>query len=259
MTIAIAVACGLAIGVSLGLLGGGGSILAVPALVYLLGQDVDAAVPTSLLVVGASSFGGIAEHARNGDIRWRTALGFAVPGTATSFAGAWLNSRLDQNVLLLIFAGLMLLVAVRMVRRSSSSEPSDGERRFEGRTRLLVAATGGALVGFVTGLLGVGGGFLIVPALVSVLQLPMAVAVGTSLVVIVINAAAGFVANLGGADLDLAMAGAFTAGGLVGAVLGARLAPRIEERRLRRFFSALIVAVALFIGAQVVFLGGPPS
>ena len=260
MTIAIAIAAGVAIGVSLGLLGGGGSILAVPALVYLLGQDVSAAVPTSLIVVGTASLSGIVGHARSNDVRWRTAFGFALPGTVTSFPGAWLNSRLDQNVLLLIFAGLMAIVAVRMLMTTSGrDEPSPGDRRFQGGTRLTVAAVAGALVGFVTGLLGVGGGFLIVPALVYVLELPMAIAVGTSLVVIVINAVAGFVANVAGTELDMAVVVAFSAGGLAGALLGSRLAPSVEEGRLRQMFGVLIALIATFIGFQVFVLGGPPA
>ncbi|MDE0805377.1 MAG: sulfite exporter TauE/SafE family protein [Acidimicrobiales bacterium] len=254
MSILIALAAGLAIGVALGLLGGGGSILAVPALVYLLDQDIATAVPTSLLVVGMASLTGVAAHARDGDVRWRIAAGFALPGVATSFAGAWVNSRLDQNVLLLVFAGLMVIVAVHMLM--SSDEPEDEGRRFEGRSRLLAAGVAGAAVGFLTGLLGVGGGFLIVPALVLTLHLPMAVAVGTSLVVIVANSAAGFVANSSGADLDWVIAGAFIAGGLAGAIPGSRFAPRLDEARLRNGFAVFILAVAVFVVVQVTVLGG---
>ncbi|MGI8937551.1 MAG: sulfite exporter TauE/SafE family protein [Iamia sp.] len=255
MSVVIALSAGVAIGISLGLLGGGGSILAVPALVYLLDQEVSAAVPTSLLVVGVASLAGVAAHAREGDVRWRAALGFAVPGVVTSFAGAWVNSRLDQNVLLLVFAGLMVVVALHMlVSNEDDSEGTGG--RFEGHTRLVAAGGAGAAVGFLTGLLGVGGGFLIVPALLLTLELPMAVAVGTSLVVIVANSAAGFVANISGADIDLATAGAFIAGGLVGAVPGARLAPRLDETRLRTAFALFILAVAAFVVVQVTALGG---
>lgn len=255
MTVVIALAAGLAIGVSLGLLGGGGSILAVPALVYLLDQPIDAAVPTSLLVVGTASVGGAITHARGGDVRWKTAVGFALPGLATSFAGAWVNSRLDQDVLLLVFAGLMVVVALHMLF-GNDHEPGDGEPRFTGTTRLLVAGLAGALVGFLTGLLGVGGGFLIVPALLLTLQLPMAVAVGTSLVVIVANSVAGFAANVSGAEIDLAVAGAFIVGGLVGAIPGSRLAPRLDEDRLRIGFAVFILAVAAFVIVEVAFLGG---
>lgn len=255
MSIVIALVAGVAIGVSLGLLGGGGSILAVPALVYLLDQDVSAAVPTSLLVVGIASLTGVAAHAREGDVRWLTAMGFALPGAATSFAGAWVNSRLDHNVLLLIFAGLMVVVAVHMLVNRETDQGSSG-RRFEGRARLVAAGVAGAVVGFLTGLLGVGGGFLIVPALLLTLELPMAIAVGTSLVVIVANSAAGFVANAFGADIDLAIAGAFIAGGLVGAIPGSRLASGVDEARLRTTFAIFILAVAAFVIVQVTVLGG---
>lgn len=255
VSVLIALAAGVAIGVSLGLLGGGGSILAVPALVYLLDQDLSAAVPTSLLVVGTASISGAVAHAREGDVRWRPAVGFAVPGVVTSFGGAWLNSRLDQDVLLLVFAGLMVVVAVHMLV-GSDNETSGRESRFTGPTRLVVAGAAGAAVGFLTGLLGVGGGFLIVPALLLTLGLPMAVAVGTSLVVIVANSVAGFAANFSGADLDLAIAGAFIIGGLVGAVPGSRLAPRVSEERLRTGFAVFILIVAAFVIIEVTLLGG---
>lgn len=255
VSVVVALFAGIAIGVSLGLLGGGGSILAVPALVYLLDQPIDAAVPTSLLVVGIASVGGVVAHARDGDVRWKTAAGFALPGVITSFAGAWVNSRLDQNVMLLVFAGLMVVVALHMLF-AGDHEPNDGEPRFTGSTRLLVAGVAGAVVGFLTGLLGVGGGFLIVPALLLTLELPMAVAVGTSLVVIVANSVAGFVANVSGAEIDLAVAVAFIVGGLVGAVPGSRLAPRLDEDRLRIGFAVFILAVAAFVIVQVAFLGG---
>lgn len=254
MSVLIALVAGVAIGVSLGLLGGGGSILAVPALVYLLDQDVSTAVPTSLLVVGTASIGGAVTHAREGDVRWRTAVGFALPGVITSFGGAWLNSRLDQDVLLLVFAGLMIVVAIHMLV-GSDHETSDGESRFTGPKRLVVAGAAGAAVGFLTGLLGVGGGFLIVPALLLTLGLPMAVAVGTSLVIIVANSVAGFAANFSGADLDLAIAGAFIVGGLVGAVPGSRLAPRVDDDRLRTGFAVFVLIVAAFVIIEVMFLG----
>lgn len=253
MSVIVALGAGQAIGVALGLLGGGGSILAVPALVYLLDQDIKTAVPTSLLVVGIASLTGVVAHARDGDVRWRIAAGFAVPGVVTSFAGAWVNSRLDQNVLLLVFAGLMVLVALHMLL--SDDQKEDG-RRFEGRARLLAVGFAGAAVGFLTGLLGVGGGFLIVPALVLTLHLPMAVAVGTSLVVIVANSAAGFVANSAGLDLDWMIAGAFIAGGLTGAIPGSQLAPRLDDTRLRNGFAVFILAVAAFVVLQVTVLGG---
>lgn len=255
MSILLALGAGVAIGVALGLLGGGGSILAVPALVYLLDQDVKTAVPTSLLVVGIASLTGVVEHTRDGDVRWKIATGFALPGVVTSFGGAWVNSRLDQDVLLLVFAAVMVVVAVHMLV-SADDGGDEGGRRFAGRSRLLVAGVAGAGVGFLTGLLGVGGGFLIVPALVLSLHLPMAVAVGTSLVVIVANSAAGFVANRAGADLDWVIAGAFIAGGLVGAIPGSRLAPRVDETRLRNSFAVFILAVAAFVAVQVTVLGG---
>jgi uncharacterized membrane protein YfcA len=237
---------GLVIGLTLGLLGGGGSILAVPALVYGLGQPVAVAVPTSLLVVGGSAAAGAIPKLRAGQVRWRVALGFAAAGVAVSFVGAAVNRRLPASVVLGGFALLMIAVAVRMLRgdpdRTAVCDLHEGWRSC-----LPHILASGAGVGFLTGLFGVGGGFLIVPALVVLLGLPMPAAVGTSLLVIALNSAAGFTAYLGQVNLDASLAAAFTAGALAGSVIGGRLGARVDADQLSRWFAWLLFVVAGYV------------
>jgi uncharacterized protein len=256
--VVLAAGFGIVIGLSLGLLGGGGSILAVPALVYALGQPVQQAVTTSLLVVGSASLAGAISHVRAGHVPWRTGVLFGLAGVGGSFLGALVNHRLDQRLLLAAFAGFMVVTAVAMLRRAGASDrragaagPTDPWRRLP-----VLLATGFG-VGAVTGLFGVGGGFIIVPALVVLLRFPMPVAVGTSLVVIAINSATGFLAHLGFGAIDPRVAVPFAAGGLAGAVAGQRLSARIPADRLTKAFAYLILAVAGFVAVQVLVMGGP--
>lgn len=247
----VAVGLGVVVGAFLGLLGGGGSILAVPALVYGLGQPVAQAVPTSLVVVGTAAAVGAVPKMRAGNVRWGVAGVFGGAGVATSFAGAWVNHRLPDDVVLIGFAVLMAAVGLRMLS-SRGTGPTTPDHITGGRWLAVVAT--GAGVGFLTGLFGVGGGFVIVPALVLVLGLPISAAIGTSLVVIVITATASFTAHLGQVDLNLAVVGAFTAGAVIAALAGGRLGRHLDEQRLRRWFAALVLVVAAGVAASVVLL-----
>jgi uncharacterized membrane protein YfcA len=180
-----ALGLGAVIGLLLGLLGGGGSILAVPALVYGAGQPLTAAVPTSLVVVGISSAVALLPRLRARQIRWRIAALVGGAGAAAAFAGAAVNRLLDPRVVLIGFAALMVAVALGMLRGDGETGgdcalPGGG---VDWRGCLPKSVGTGLAVGFLTGLFGVGGGFLLVPALVLLLGLPMASAVGTSLVV----------------------------------------------------------------------------
>ncbi|MGI8697805.1 MAG: sulfite exporter TauE/SafE family protein [Mycobacteriales bacterium] len=249
-----AVGLGLVIGVLLGLLGGGGSILAVPALVYGAGVPLSAAVPTSLLVVGVSSATAVLPRLRSGQVQWRIAGVFGGAGAAAAFAGAAVNRLLDPRVVLLGFALLMVAAGVRMLREQ---ETVGGDCALPGggvnwRACLPKAIGSGIVVGFLTGLFGVGGGFLIIPALALLLGLPMTVAVGTSLVIIVINSAAGFAAHAGDAPLDYRITGAFTVAAVAGSLVAARVATRLPADRLRRWFAYLVFAIAAFVAAQAV-------
>ncbi|MGB9378214.1 MAG: sulfite exporter TauE/SafE family protein [Mycobacteriales bacterium] len=249
-----AVGLGLVIGVLLGLLGGGGSILAVPALVYGIGMPLSAAIPTSLIVVGVSSATAVLPRLRGKQVQWRIAAVFGVTGAAAAFGGAAVNRLLEPRVVLIGFAAVMVAAALRMLREQ---EESGGDCALPGgrvnwRSCLPKAIGSGIVVGFLTGLFGVGGGFLIIPALTLLLGLPMAVAVGTSLVIVVINSAAGFVAHMGDATIDWRIAVAFTLAAVVGSIAAGRLGSRLPATTLRRWFAYLVFAVAAFVVVQAV-------
>lgn len=248
-----ALGLGLLIGILLGLLGGGGSILAVPALVYGAGLSLHAAIPVSLLVVGISAATALLPRLRGGDIQWRIAAVFGTAGALAAFAGAAVNRLLDPRIVLGGFAVLMIAAGIRML---TGTAPTGGDCALPGggvnwRGCLPKSIAAGAAVGFLTGLFGVGGGFLIIPALVLLLGLPMTAAVATSLVVIVINSAAGFLAHAGDASLDYRIAVAFTAAAVLGSVAAGRLGRRVPTARLQRWFAYLVFAVAAFVIAQV--------
>ena len=239
---ALSVLFGALIGLLLGLVGGGGSILTVPILVYVIGLTVQAATATSLAIVGASALAGALPHARAGRVNLRVALFFGAFGIAGAFAGTWLNARVSGPVILLLFGLLMLIVAGRMWRRKPLPAPPQEEERIGWKVPLA-----GLTVGLLTGFFGVGGGFLIVPALALALGMPMAAAVGTSLVIIAINSASGLAAHLGTGGFNAPVALLFIAGGLIGGVLGGRLAGRVDERLLARAFSVLVAGVGLYL------------
>lgn len=245
MTIVLAIVFGTLIGLLLGLVGGGGSIITVPVLVYVLGAGVHEATATSLVIVGVTALAGAVPHARSGRVALPTALAFGGTGIAGAFAGSSLNARTSGPVILLFFGALMLIVAARMAyRRQPAGGP--GRAGAERRVRWPVLAAG-LLVGVMTGFFGVGGGFLIVPALVLVLGFPMRLAVGTSLVIIAINSGAGVLAHLRTGGFDLPLALLFIAGGLIGASFGGRLAGRVDEARLSRAFAVLVALVGLYL------------
>ncbi|GAA2636552.1 sulfite exporter TauE/SafE family protein [Paractinoplanes durhamensis] len=249
-----AIGFGAIIGVLLGLLGGGGSILAVPALVYGTGLPLAAAVPTSLLVVGISSTTAVFPRLRARQIQWRLAGIVGGAGAVAAFAGAAVNRLLDPRIVLVGFAVLMVAAGIRMLR---DQDEAGGDCALPGgginwRGCLPKAVAVGLAVGFLTGLFGVGGGFLIIPALVLLLGLPMPLAVGTSLAIIVINSAAGFAAHAGDAPIDYRIAAAFTVAAVAGSLAAGRLAGRLPARRLQRAFAYLVFAVAAFVIIQAI-------
>ncbi len=244
MNPATAVAAGLASGLSLGLVGGGGSIIAVPLLVYLVGLSVHQAIGVSLVAVGVSSLVGAAEHWRGGRVRPAIALAMALPGFPGVYVGSLLNSMVPSKPLLLGFAALMYVMAGRMAYGARKT-PS----RREGYGRSLVrAAVAGFAVGVLSGFFGIGGGFLIVPALNIAVGLPMHEAVGTSLLIIFFNGLSGLVSyHLQGRPLNPVVTGFFVAGGAVGSAAGARIAGRVSGRTLTLAFSALVASTATYI------------
>ena len=244
--VAVAVGLAVVVGVSLGLLGGGGSILAVPVLVYLAGLEPREAIATSLLVVGTTSAIGVLPHARAGRVRWRTGLLFGAAGMAGAFGGGRLGAAVPEAVLLAGFAVMMLATAAAMLRGRGDDRP----RRTHGDVPVLHVLAEGVVVGAVTGLVGAGGGFLVVPALALLGGLPMPAAVGTSLVVIAMKSFAGLAGYLSVVDVDWALAGAFTAAAVAGSFAGARLAGRIPQDALRRGFGWFVLAMGAFVLVQ---------
>ncbi len=247
--IGLAVLVGAGVGLSLGLLGGGGSILTVPALVYLLGQDVSGAASTSLIVVGMNALMGAGAHSRAGRVRWKAALVFGAAGLVGALPGVRLNHLLPGALVLLLFAFVMLAAAVMMLRRRPTKGES-GDVDCSGARQCIRAGSVGAGVGFLTGFFGVGGGFLIVPALAGVLQLAMPLAVGTSLAVIALNSASGLFGNLLFGHVELGLAVPLVAGGAVGIFAGSRLAGKLPERTLRQLFALLLVVLAGFLAVS---------
>lgn len=234
---------GFGIGLSLGLLGGGGSILTVPALVYLVGQSPQAAVTTSLAIVGANSALGAFFHNLSGTCNWKVAAVFGGAGMVTAYLAAGLSKLFSPALLLVLFAVLMVLIALLMLLRKEGT--NKGEACQNPRWPAVLA--GGVGVGVLTGILGVGGGFLIVPALVMLVGLPMSQAVGTSLIIIAANSLAGFAGHLSTPGFDLSLTLIFVLAGLVGTFAGARLVSKIPAARLRQGFAFFVVILAIFL------------
>jgi uncharacterized protein len=299
VTLLAAAVLGLAIGAVLGALGGGGAILTVPILVFVLGQSAQDATTSSLVIIGVTAVIGALGHARVGNVRWRTGAAFGAAGILAAYAGTQANRHVDEHLLLLTFAGVMVLAATGMLTRRADQppgpEPQDasspdplslanpspgtGNRPRHlatGRPPAGSTATGtlapvdaeappapraatvakviaaGLLVGFLTGLFGVGGGFVIVPALVLALAFPMPAAVGTSLLIIAINSAASLAARSGHAQFDWAVIVPFTLAAVAGTFGGQRLARRVSGPTLTRAFAVLLLLVAAYVGVRSV-------
>ncbi len=257
----LAIPFGLAIGVAVGMLGGGGSVLAVPVLVYVLGQTVPEATTASLVVVTAGAVAGGLGHARGGRICWRHAAAFtagALPGVALGTAG---GNLVSGSALIVAFAVIMLLVAAATWHKTAGRDRDEAALQPScPPLRLALGLAAGLLVGAMTGFFGVGGGFLIVPTLAIFLALSMRLAVGTSLAIITTTSVMGLVAHLvAGRGLDLGVTGAMTAACVAGAVIGAALCGRLPQRPLGRGLAALLVTVAAYLIASAAFLGGPPG
>jgi uncharacterized protein len=289
VTIFAAAALGILIGVSLGALGGGGSILTVPALVYVAGQSARAATTESLVIVGITCIVAAISHARVKRVRWGSGIVFGLAGVASSYAGTALNRHVNPNALLLAFAVLIVVAASGMLRpalaqtrvhtrpepvtagagaRSASpagartglrSSPdggpagpasaSDGDQAARSNTALKII-TAGLAVGFLTGFFGVGGGFVIVPALVMGLGYDMPTAVGTSLPIIAINSAASLAARAGNQAFHWSVIIPFTAAAIAGSLGGKRVADKVPGTTLTRAFVALLFGVAAYVAIR---------
>lgn len=254
---------GLLIGISLGALGGGGSILAVPALVYGAGQTPKHATTTSLILVAITALIGLVPHWRARRVRFAAGATFGLAGIGGSLLGSHWNRIVDPNALLLAFSVLMLVAAGAMWRRNAAPpvEPravgaavgiSTSERaRGASRTQTVVkVVAAGTFVGLLTGFFGVGGGFVIVPALVLALGFEMPEAAATSLLVIAINAAVALATRLQAGSAEWHVIIPFTVASLIGVVIGGRLATTRSPAVLQRWFVMLLVAVAIYTGVR---------
>jgi hypothetical protein len=236
----------MSIGVSLGLLGSGGSILTVPVLVYLIGQDEKIAIAGSLAIVGTIAAAGSLPYLKKKLIDWRTVLLFGVPGMAGTYIGAWLATWVSGLMQLALFAFVMLLASWQMLK-PPVLEDSPHEPREVWKIVL-----DGLLVGILTGLVGVGGGFLIVPALVLLGGLSMHRAVATSLVIIALKSFTGFwkyldVLDQQGLSLDWNIIAIVTVLGVFGSLIGSRIASRVNQHKLRRVFGLFLIVMGIYI------------
>ena len=274
----VTVALGLVIGLVIGGLGGGGGALTVPALVYLLGLTAQDATTSSVLIVGISSLVGGATRVRDGSLRWRTGLAVAAVGVPTAYLGGVLNHRAGQAVVLVTFSAVTVLAAVAMLLESRGGDcddppgddPPGGEpapasgrvavaaRPVVDRQALVRIATVvgcGAAVGFLTGFLGVGGGFLVLPVLVIALRMPVPAAIGTSLLIMVLNSAAALASRFGDLAVDWSVVVPFTLASVVGTLLGRRVAGRLSGAVLTRTFAVLLLIIGIFVGVESLMSG----
>lgn len=247
-SVVIALLLAVVVGVSLGLMGGGGSILTVPILTYVLGMEPREAIAASLFVVGVTSAVSVITHARAGRVRWGTGLVFGGAGMAGAFLGGLAGGHIPGPVLMVLFAGMMIATAIAMLRGRRGGADAAADRALPlGRILL-----DGLLVGVATGLVGAGGGFLIVPALNLLGGLPMAVAVGTSLLVIAMKSFTGLAGYLLSVQIDWPLVLGFTGAAVLGSFAGAAVAGRIPERALRRGFGIFVLVVGAFVLIQEV-------
>jgi uncharacterized membrane protein YfcA len=260
---------GFLIGLSLGALGAGGSVLAVPALVYAAGEGARAATATSLVVVGAAAVVGMVAHRRAGRVRMEVGIAFGLAGVGGSVAGTALNGTLNPNLLLLAFSILVMVAAWRMLvgcptctrvgeqqelAAQPDSAPAGGSWAVAVRQvtlkRAAVVLAAGTVIGFLTGLFGVGGGFVIVPALTLILGLNMPEAIGTSLLVIAINSASALTTRLATTHIDWGVTVPFAVAAIAGVLSGKRIANSLDPERSLRWFAAVLVAVAAYTAAR---------
>lgn len=241
------------IGLSLGLMGGGGSILTVPILVYVLKMDPKVSIALSLAIVGLTSIVGVINHFRAGNVELKVAFLFAPFAMVGTFLGAKLSALMSGEVQLILFAVIMLMASVLMIR----GRKDQGESENEKKVNIPLLAIQGIVVGIVTGLVGVGGGFLIVPALVLLTGLSMRKSVGTSLLIIAFNSLSGFLGYLDMVTVDWPFLFKFSACSIVGILIGSALVQYVPQRTLKKSFGVFLIFMGIFIlyKNSSVFLG----
>jgi len=275
----LAAALGLVMGLVIGALGGGGGVLTVPLLVYVLGLTAQSATTSSIIIVGITALFGTLARLRGKLIDWRTGLIFGVLGIPAAYLGTLLNHAVEQRVLLLAFATITIVAAIAMLLNNKSGAPEPdimpGDPGSPGsasgaatsttsrtaaqvatqRHQLLATAAkvvlSGLIVGFMTGFLGVGGGFLVVPALVIILRVPMTYAIGTSLLIITLNSVSSMASRLGSPlHLDWRIVVPFTLLAVVGSLLGKRVADKCSGDALTKAFAVMLILVGGYVAAQ---------
>lgn len=240
----LALALSVLIGVTLGLLGGGGSILTTPILIYVLKMETKEAIATSLLVVGVTSLAGLIPHARAGNVAWRTGLIFGAAGMVGAALGGVVAGYVPANALMVLFAIMMVATALAMFRGRKTPT------RTPTSLKPAKIVLDGLVVGLVTGLVGAGGGFLVVPALTLLGGLSMPLAVGTSLLVIAMKSFAGFAGHLSHVEVNFGLAAMISAAAVLGSAVGGALASKIPPEALRKGFATFVLVMAAFILVQ---------
>lgn len=252
--IAIEVLGGLVVGLSLGLIGAGGAILSMPIFVLVLGHGTQVAILEALIVTGAIAAFSAFRNALAKSVDYGRATAFAAPGLVGAWLGGPLGKTLDDRVQAGLFAALALLAAWRLLRPQPDDPAADGSHPLRGRALVIALATG-FTIGVLTAVLGVGGGFLLVPALVLVGRVPIKLAVGTSLVVIAVNAGVAYASNAWSSPeavdgIDWSAVTIVTVFGVVGSVVGTRLSTLLPAPVLRKTFAGLLVLVAFAIAVK---------
>jgi hypothetical protein len=246
----LALTLGLLVGFVLGLLGGGGSILAVPIFLYVLHVPPKSAIAMSLAVVGLSAFVGFLTHWRQGTVALRVALPFGLCAMIGAFVTARLERFVPANVQLTLFAIFAFTAALVMLRDAAKPEPAappSPRRDVHFSPKLIPHALG---VGVLTALVGAGGGFVIVPALLLIADVPIKPAVGSSLLIITLNALSGFLGYIGQVPIDWPLIGSFSATAAIGAIIGTRILRRVPQRRIKQAFAILILVLGAYLIAQ---------
>ena len=253
-------------GLSLGIIGGGGSILTVPILVYLFSIDTVAATAYSLFIVGFTSLIGSGQHIKMGNIHWRTALIFGIPSIISVYLTRLYLIPIIPNsighlggieitkslLMLLIFAVLMIIASYSMIKKEKINIEKNEETKLEYNYPLILIE--GLIVGLITGLVGAGGGFLIIPALVLLAKLPMKKAIGTSLIIIALKSLIGFIGDLKGANIiDWKFLAIFSAFAILGILIGSGLSKKISGEKLKPAFGYFVLVMGVFIITKELF------
>lgn len=261
----IGYAAAVLIGISLGLIGSGGSILTIPVLIYLFDLDAFLATEYSLFIVGITGFVGSLKYFQKGLINFKIALVFGIPSVISIFmTRTYLLPLIPEEILrikgftitrniflLLAFAGLMILASYKMIKRNSSEEHLESTTN---KNNALVAVGQGSIVGILTGLVGAGGGFMIIPALVNLLKIPMKVAIGTSLVIISLNSLIGFLSSVNHIKIEWKLLAFITTIAVIGIIIGSQLSKKIDGKKLKPVFGWFILIMGIYIIIKEIFL-----